>query len=298
MSDERNFRTYYYEKFGFHGVEEKKSIEILLKEHPLDVEKLRLFCLRYPIPTQYRIYLWKVILGILSANQDRHDFMIRQRTTQYQDLFHALQVLHRINDSTPLPEVFLRMYLIEEGMLPFEEQGMMTMPNNRIYLSLASVMCGLVEDQVDMYWITNRFYRLLITHKDTLLILPEKVDPCLKKEDTDLKLWSHIQKHQLLSSLPLSTWFQQCYAGILPETSVERVLDKVAGGSFIILVYVAVAMILTLRRPLLSIMAKEDMLTYLTKIHEDSGDIIVNKAIDLWQKYGHQKKSASPNFLE
>lgn len=63
MADERNFRTYYYEKFGISGIEEKKSLEILLKEKPLDLCKLRQFCLRFQVPAMYRIYMWKVILG-------------------------------------------------------------------------------------------------------------------------------------------------------------------------------------------------------------------------------------------
>lgn len=32
---QRNFRSAYYEKVGFRGVEEKKSLEILLKDNPL-----------------------------------------------------------------------------------------------------------------------------------------------------------------------------------------------------------------------------------------------------------------------
>lgn len=32
---QRNFRSTYYEKVGFRGVEEKKSLEILLKDNPL-----------------------------------------------------------------------------------------------------------------------------------------------------------------------------------------------------------------------------------------------------------------------
>lgn len=37
MADDpqRNFRSAYYEKVGFRGVEEKKSLEILLKDNPL-----------------------------------------------------------------------------------------------------------------------------------------------------------------------------------------------------------------------------------------------------------------------
>ena len=46
----RNFRSYYYEKVGFRGVEKKKSLEILLKDQPLDVIKLKQFCLRFPVP--------------------------------------------------------------------------------------------------------------------------------------------------------------------------------------------------------------------------------------------------------
>ena len=63
MSEDRNFRSNYYKKFGFRNIEEKKSIELLLKEHPLDVEKLRQFCLRFPVSARYRLYLWKIVLG-------------------------------------------------------------------------------------------------------------------------------------------------------------------------------------------------------------------------------------------
>lgn len=60
---ERNFRTHFYEKVGFRTVEEKKSIEILLKEQPIKKEKLIQFSLRFGVPAMYRIYVWKIILG-------------------------------------------------------------------------------------------------------------------------------------------------------------------------------------------------------------------------------------------
>lgn len=62
-TDERNFRSTYYEKVGFKGVEEKKSLEILLKEKPLDKVKLKQFCLRFTVPAIYRNLLWKILLG-------------------------------------------------------------------------------------------------------------------------------------------------------------------------------------------------------------------------------------------
>ncbi|KAJ8298683.1 hypothetical protein KUTeg_022856 [Tegillarca granosa] len=137
MADERNFRTYYYEKFGIGGVEEKRSIEILLKEQPLNVDKLKQFCLRFPVPAMYRTYLWKVILGkvvdglhirdffcIIPANQGSHGFVMKQRTQQYDDLHHAMKLLRRINDQSPVGEMYLKMFLTETGHLPFEEQNL------------------------------------------------------------------------------------------------------------------------------------------------------------------------------
>lgn len=62
-TDERNFRSIYYEKVGFKSVEEKKSLEMLLKEKSLDGGKLKQFCLRFAVPHSYRSLLWKLLLG-------------------------------------------------------------------------------------------------------------------------------------------------------------------------------------------------------------------------------------------
>lgn len=45
MADDpqRNFRSAYYEKVGFRGVEEKKSLEILLKDNPLGETLITIF---------------------------------------------------------------------------------------------------------------------------------------------------------------------------------------------------------------------------------------------------------------
>ena len=63
MTEQRNFRSAYLEKVGIKGVEEKKSLEILLNEQPLDIIKLNQFCIRFPVPASHRSYLWKVLLG-------------------------------------------------------------------------------------------------------------------------------------------------------------------------------------------------------------------------------------------
>lgn len=52
--------------------------------------------------------------------------MSQQRKEQYDDLYEALLAMRRIDNGTPLPHVHLRMFLIEEGTLPFEEDKMVT----------------------------------------------------------------------------------------------------------------------------------------------------------------------------
>ena len=64
MGDERNFRSAYYEKVGCRSVEERKSLEILLKEKPLNIMKLKQFCLRFSVPNVHRSFLWSILLGL------------------------------------------------------------------------------------------------------------------------------------------------------------------------------------------------------------------------------------------
>lgn len=68
-TDDRNFRSAYYEKVGCRSVEEKKSLEILLKEKPLNRLKLKQFCLSYTVPAVYRNLLWNLLLGLYSMEK-------------------------------------------------------------------------------------------------------------------------------------------------------------------------------------------------------------------------------------
>ncbi|XP_046580711.1 TBC1 domain family member 7-like [Haliotis rubra] len=297
MTEERNFRSCYYDKCGFRAVEEKKSIEILLKEQPMDVEKLSQFCLRFPVPTKYRHYVWKILLGVLPSHQPSHTYVSQQHRAMYQDGLHCLTVLRRVNEDTPTEEVFLKLYLLEEGNLPFEEKNLYSDPAYVAFMLMAGAVSNVADADIDRYWITSRFYRYFLKFSENLPLMPEKTVLCLKKEDVDKKLLLHLQENNVLSSLPLMDWFRCCFAGVLPDISFERVWDKVLGGSPSILVFVAVAIFLTFRRPLLSMNTTDEMVAYLRKIPEDCGDKLVSDAVELWQKHGFhmmQPKSDSP----
>lgn len=298
MTEERNFRTYYYKKFGIGVVEEKKFIEILLNEQPLNVDKLRQFCLMFPVPAKYRIYLWKIILGIIPCNQGSHDFVMEQRSQQHNDLLHALKLMRRVDNSTSTGELVLKMFKLESGMLTFEDQEVVDQDDISL-VAIATAMSNLEEDDVTIYWLAKKFFLYFIKWKANVLQLVDKSLNSLKKEDP--KLWQHLNQHKVFTDLPMQAWFLCGFADILPNTSVERIWDKVVGGSFAILVHVAVAIFLTFKRPLLIMDNKTSMLKYLSQLPEDSGDVVVAKALDLWQQHGgHQMvaRSDSPLFTD
>ena len=56
---------------GFRGVEEKKSLDLLLGEKPVDLARVQNFCLRFPLPSIYRIQVilsFSVLLCIASLD--------------------------------------------------------------------------------------------------------------------------------------------------------------------------------------------------------------------------------------
>ncbi|KAL5007518.1 hypothetical protein ScPMuIL_016324 [Solemya velum] len=297
-SESRNFRTYYYDKFGFRGVEERKSIEILLKENPLDVEKLRQFCLRFPIPFMYRFHLWKVILGITPRNKESQDFVLKQREEQYKNLHHALFVMRRVDRDTPQCELFLNIFLLDQGSLPYDHYEEAGFPDNRAFLHMARAIISVVDSEVDSYWITSKVFQLFARCRESLQQLVDKSISCLKKEDTDQKLWKHLEVFGIFDCLPLVEWFQCCFSCVLPDSSFQRIWDKVIGGSCMVLVYVVVSIFLTFQYKILKMNSTDKMLAYLQNIPEDMGDIIVSKAIDLWQKNGGRLQVKSDSMLD
>ncbi|XP_062926050.1 TBC1 domain family member 7 isoform X4 [Mobula hypostoma] len=234
---QRNFRSHYYEKVGFRGVEEKKSLEILLKDDPLDLEKLCTFAQRYPLPTMYRTLVWKVLLGILPPHYESHAAVATFRKEQYEDLLQALQVIRFVQDSTPQVWVYLRMYQLESGTLP-------RCPSQS---------------------------------------LPKSLEKYLNLEDS--KLLAHLKTCSAINKLPYDVWFTHCFAGYLPESSLQRVWDKVISGSCRILVFVAMEILLTFKMKLMAMNKAESISQFLLNIPQENTDAIISKAIDLWHKY-------------
>lgn len=280
---QRNFRSVYYEKVGFRGVEEKKSLEILLKDDRWDIEKLCTFCQRFPLPSMYRILVWKVLLGILPPHQETHPVVMVYRREQYDDVHHALEVIRFINESTPKTEVFLYMYQLETGKLSRSQRYTME-PQDELFLAIAGEVEEMVDNEVDCYWLIKNFVHHLDTKfRDSHQPLQKGFEHYLNIEDS--RLVTHLKACGALDKLPYNLWFRKCFAGCLPPSSLQRVWDKLVSGSCKILVFVAVEILLTFKMKVMALNNAESINEFLQKIPEDNTDPIVNKAIDLWHKH-------------
>ena len=59
-----NFRSSYYEKVGFRGVDERKALQAILSQNPVNIDKLTLFVLKCSsLPESCRLLVWKLVLG-------------------------------------------------------------------------------------------------------------------------------------------------------------------------------------------------------------------------------------------
>ncbi|KAI5094435.1 TBC1 domain family member 7 isoform X1 [Silurus meridionalis] len=254
---QRNFRSAYYEKVGFRGVEEKKSLEILLKDNPL---------------------------GILPPHSDSHALVARYRKEQYTDIKEALLAMRFVNNGTPNTELCLRMHQLEKQQLPCRSDLTKPSEEDEDFLAIARVMEEIVDDPVDCYWLIRSFVNQF-NHKfgDSIPHLPKSLEYFLSQEDS--RLLAHLHASGSLAVLPYNLWFRRCFADCLPESSLQRVWDKVISGSCKILVFVAMEILLSYKIKLMGMSRPDAVVKFLSNIPQENMDAIVTKAIELWHKY-------------
>ncbi|XP_003401554.1 TBC1 domain family member 7 [Bombus affinis] len=290
MADERNFRSSYYEKVGFRSVEEKRSLEILLKERPLDKAKLKQFCLRFTVPTKYRNFLWKVLLDVIPIYIDSHKFIISQRKAEFQDLQKALKVTKILDDCTKPHLMLLTMWLLRTRRAKLDMNTQLEVPLHRAMNRLAETLWHIVdidsyeEKLVDTYWIlcglldqVQKFHKEISRLQECTYTLLEREDP---------ELYKHLIKIEALYNIPYDIWFSSCFAGTISNGSIAKIWDKIAVGAYRTLIFVTVVTLTTLRRLLLRCENIDGILDTIANITEETSEVIVNKAIESWQQSG------------
>ena len=78
----------------------------------------------------FKIFLTFIVFpsDVLPVHQASHQYVGEQRQQQYDDLHEALEAMCKIDETSPLHEVHLKMFLVENGLLPFNQSGMVSYP--------------------------------------------------------------------------------------------------------------------------------------------------------------------------
>nr|CAI5828651.1 unnamed protein product [Callosobruchus analis] len=277
-ADERNFRSLYYEKVGFRSVEEKKSLEILLKDKPLDCGKLKQFCLRFSVPATYRNLVWRILLGVIPVHVECHAFIMEQREQEYNDLLRALNVMRIVDQNTSKAHVFLAMWLLHTGNFTYDYN----MLADNGFLPIVQSFMQFFDNNIDIYWLAKNFYDNVRKFQADVPKLVERTHILLEREDS--AYYKCLINKGILDSLPLNKWFDCCFAGILNDSALAKIWDKICGGSNKILVYAAVTLITNLKHRLLKCTNNKDIIQCVKCITEETAEVIVNKSIELWQQ--------------
>ncbi|XP_053946428.1 TBC1 domain family member 7 [Anastrepha ludens] len=277
--DERNFRSSYYEKVGCYSVEEKKSLNKLLQDNIRNHSKLKQFCLSYTVPTAQRGLLWSIILGVLPLHKNSMDYILEQRTAVYEDLLRAVTMMQYIEKTTPKSKVLQTMWLLENGRLLHPLIGPPEDDNN--FMEIVKVLLQIFDNDVETYWIAKEFFACTKGIEQECPKLKELTQTLLKREDIELN--NHLDKLGVFNSSEiLEKWYVTCFAGVITDTALVKVWDKICGGSRKIVVFIFLELVKTLRKRVLNCNSVLNLKTLIEQV-KDQDATIVNKAIKTWQ---------------
>uniref|UniRef100_A0A673IIA1 TBC1 domain family member 7 n=1 Tax=Sinocyclocheilus rhinocerous TaxID=307959 RepID=A0A673IIA1_9TELE len=156
--------------------------------------------------------------GILPPHSDSHALVSRYRLEQFEDVSGALTAMRFIHASTPATELYLRMYQLESRQLPRRSE---LRPPDENFLAIGRAMEEIVDDPVDCYWLIRCFVnQFKLKFGDSIPHLPKSLEHFLSQEDA--ALLAHLKTSGALHSLPYCLWFRRCFAGCLPESSLQR----------------------------------------------------------------------------
>ncbi|XP_013097413.2 TBC1 domain family member 7 [Stomoxys calcitrans] len=278
-TDERNFRSSYYEKVGCHSVEEKKSLNKLLQDNIRNHVKLKQFCLSYTVPTTHRSLLWNIILGVMPLHKKSTEFIMDQRKAVYDDLLRAVTVMQYV--TTPKCQAFLNMWKLENNTLLYSV-GEKTddFKADLVFMEIVKVLLRIFDDDVETYWLAKEFYACTREIQLECQRLKELTQTLLKKEDT--LLFSHLESLGVFSSDDLlDRWYITCFAGVINESTLVRVWDKICGGSRKIVVFIFLEMTKAFSKKAMKCQTIVEFKNLIEQVNDP--DALVNKAIKTWQ---------------
>lgn len=188
-TDERNFRSSYYEKVGCFSVEEKKSLNKLLQDDIRNLSKLKDFVYNYTVPAQQRNLLWSLIMGIMPLHKNNTEYVWEQRRQVYEDLHRAVTKMRCVDMDWNKSSKLHKMWLLETNRLLHSNNirgG--AQPDDNHFIKIVRALLHTFDDDVETYWIAKEFYQYTRELKKECNKLKELTQTLLKREDKELFL--------------------------------------------------------------------------------------------------------------
>ncbi|XP_046915247.2 TBC1 domain family member 7 [Dermatophagoides farinae] len=229
-NDDRNFRYGYYEKVGFGGIEEKKSLEILLRENPPDLlSRLAQLASRYSLSPGQRKQVWQLLLDVIKPDNRINEIRCQTRRKIVQHIIQALTVMGLINheqinidDDSMLaeriinvqdyPRMIVIIFLLETKQLAstmnIAHQLQKIDTHDLLYLSEVFAKEFVHTNSPsslppytfeDTYWIYKHFMLIINSNIGTLIETYEKFIQYLSHEDNTLH--NHLVKNGIIKQI-------------------------------------------------------------------------------------------------
>lgn len=158
-------------------------------------------------------------LDVIPKHVHCHDFIMKQRKQEYDDLYQTLLVTDTVDEKTPQDEILLYMWLIKTDNFTFNSSIRDT-PQSSCFTAIVTFLLHCFDDEVDVYWIASKFYDNVAIIRQDMPKLIECTHTLLEKEDYDL--YRYLVQINVLDSLPLQIWFNRCFAGIINEDCLAK----------------------------------------------------------------------------
>lgn len=320
MGDEKNFRSQFYKKVGLREVEEKRALEALLKEQPLDLERLTNFCWRSSVPAAHRHLVWKLLLQVVPRHAESHDYVRQQQRLAYEELWHAISALgltgytditpvanatdglfeyHNHNyyhhprrggsgPEAPRPEDQLFMWLVSRGQLLHPPRELLRQPESQQFLAIVRKTAGLMDCPVDVFWVSSSVWALLRDNRAAVTAAVTEAAGTVRREHPTLH--HHLVRSGIFSSGLLTDLCLSLFYDVFPESAMEKVLDKVVAGAFGILGCLTAALLLHLQQPLTTAATAMGVRSVLSNMRKEEAEVVVAAALEQWLKAGVDRK--------
>jgi hypothetical protein len=196
----KNFRSTYYESLGFRENEKSVSqLENCLRADVIDLPRLKDFCLRNGLPAIYRPLVWKLLLEVQPKHQKdvgTRDFIISQKTQQFDDLKRALAVCRTEGQSTTPLEDLVQMHFINRCIVTSKHE---TTQFNDAYL-IAKPFLTWFKDEIDAFFSFSKFFDILENFKIYKPAMIDEFNYYLSQRE--FGLYSHLSSLKVLPQLP------------------------------------------------------------------------------------------------